>query len=500
MAAWTIPLLSGVGVLLALEVAYLLLRRFLPGLRLRGAYHLWAVSLAALVVVTRIGFDHAAMAWKIIAGSALVLSAWVAFGLLNAAVIKRPWRPEAPLMPKLARDIVRMGLLVGVGLLAAKAIFQVELGAIVVSSTVLSAIIGLALQDVLKNVFAGVALDVEKSFSRGDWLLIDGKTHARVVDMSWRATRLRTRQGVDIFEPNAQISNVRLVNYGSGERPVAVEFRIGLSYDAPPNDVKRALTAAARSVTGTLEQPPAGVLLDSFADHAIIYSLWVWTHRVADLGRFRDAVNTRIWYELKRRTLDVPFPIRTVHLHSAESLEGAARDAGRQRATRRLSQLELFRALDPEVMQTLVDGAALRHYDDGEILVREGEPGESLLVIDAGSTIVSKASAGPDGAEVDVGQLGAGNFFGEQSLLTGEPRSATVRADGGCVVLEISKAQLAEILTADPTIAETLSHALAERQQLTAASLASHDERRRTAPPASEASILARIRTFFSLR
>ncbi|MGH9382480.1 MAG: cyclic nucleotide-binding domain-containing protein [Thermoanaerobaculia bacterium] len=501
LTAWTIPLLYGMGTLVALEAAYLVLRRVLPGFRLRLIYQLWAVGVAVLAALTVAHVDRQIGGWKAAAATTAVLSAWVAFALVNAAVIKRPWRPDAPFLPKLARDVLRMGVLIAVGLLAAKTILGVELGAILVSSTVLSAVAGLALQDVLKNVFAGLALDVEKPFARGDWLMLDGQTAVQVVDMSWRTTRLRTKEGVDIYEPNARISNDRLLNYGSGQRPIALAFRVGLPYGAPPADVKQAIRAAAHSVPGTLAEPPVAVFLESFADHAITYYVRVWTRSVADIGRFRDAINSRIWYELKRRDLSIPFPVRTVHLHSAPAMENAARRDEHARAVARLSRLELFRELDPDAVRTLAEGATRRHYDDGEVLVREGDAGESLLVIDAGSAVASKSTEGGGGVEIDVGRLDEGDFLGEQSLLTGEPRNATVRADGGCVVLEIAKPQLAEILTADPKIAEVLSHVLVTRQELTDASLASHQEQQRSrSQVASEASILARMRAFFGLR
>lgn len=501
LTAWMMPLLYALGALAALEILHPLLRRFLPGFRLRFIYHLWALGIAALVALVTAGVGHGTTGWKAVAATTAVLSAWVAFWLINAAVIKRPWRPNAPFLPKLARDVLRMGLLIAAGLWAAKTIFEVELGAILVSSTVLSAVAGLALQDVLKNVFAGLALDIEKPFTRGDWLMLDGTTPVQVVDMSWRTTRLRTQEGVNIYEPNARISNDRLLNYGSGVRPVALAFRIGLPYGAPPAKVKQALRAAAHSVPATLAEPPVDVFLEGFADHSISYYMRVWTHSVSGIGRFRNAINSRIWYELKRRDLNIPFPIRTVHLHSASTMEEEARGDEHARAVARLSQLELFRDLDSDVVQTLAEGATRLYYDDGEILVREGDQGESLLVIDVGAAVVSKSTGGADGAGIDVGRLGEGDFLGEQSLLTGEPRNATVRAEGGCEVLQIAKPQVAEVLAADPNIAQVLSRALATRAELNAALLASHQEQQRlTARPASEASILARIRTFFGLR
>ncbi len=111
------------------------------------------------------------------AASAVVLSTLVLFGLVDTLILQRPWNPDrGPIMPKLARDVVRLGLLMAVGLYAATVILNQPVGALLVSSTVVSAVIGLALQDTLKNVFSGMALDLEKPFKPGDWLQIDGQT------------------------------------------------------------------------------------------------------------------------------------------------------------------------------------------------------------------------------------------------------------------------------------------------------------------------------------
>lgn len=116
LTAWMIPLLYALGTLAALEILHPLLRHFLPGFRLRFLYHLWVLSIAALVALVTVGVGHQTAGWKAVAAATAVLSAWVAFGLINAAVIKRPWRPNAPFLPKLARDVLRMGLLIAAGL------------------------------------------------------------------------------------------------------------------------------------------------------------------------------------------------------------------------------------------------------------------------------------------------------------------------------------------------------------------------------------------------
>ena len=497
---WPEALGIAAGLIVALEVLYLVFRKRVPGFRLRLLYHVWVINLVGLLVLGQLGEEYQRFP-QVAAASAVLLSTLVLFALLDALILQRPWNSEAgPIVPKLARDVLRLVLLLAVGLYAATVILNQPIGALLVSSTVLSAVIGLALQDTLKNIFSGMALDLEKPFKPGDWLMIDSQTRARVIDMSWRSTHLRTQEGLDIYEPNANLSVSRVVNYGSGEQPIAVEIRVGLPYGVPPAEIKEALTEAANSAPGTVDRPPVRVMLENFDDHAITYFMRVWTRRVANLTRFRDGVNSRIWYQLKRRNIEIPFPIRTIHMHEAPDMEMHRRSKAERKATELFSQVDIFQGLGQEIVGLLAAAAQRRLFDGGEILVNEGDDGDSLFVIERGSVRVTKADREQDGKSVDLAVLEEGAFFGEMSLLTGEPRSATVLAGEHCGVLMLGKKALASTLEADPHIAEELSRALAFRRQDTSETL--EDRRGRAAAEArieDEQTFLRRIRTFFSL-
>ncbi len=488
------------GALVLLEGGYLLLRKRFPGFRPRLTYHLWALALATVAALMTVGFELGPGV-RLVLAAAVVLSAVVLFALVDALVLQRPWNAElGPSLPKLARDVLGLVVIVAAALWAAAAILGQALGPLLVSSTVISAVIGLALQDTLKNIFSGMALDLEKPFQPGDWLLIDGQLRAQVVEMSWRSTHLRTREGLDVYEPNANLSVSRLVNYGSGARAVGIELRIGLPYGAPPAEVKEVLRQAAQSAPGVVSRPPTRVFVESFGDHAITYFLRVWTKRVGNLARFRDGVNSRIWYQLKRQGIEIPFPIRTIHMHEAPDMERHRGEKALAKATELFSAVDLFRDLDPQIVRRLAAASQRRLFDAGETLVEENAAGRSLFVLERGSVRVLKADPALGGKQVELAVLGEGAFFGEMSLLTGEPRSATVVAREHCGVLELGKDAMAATLEEDPRIAEFLSQALARRQQETAAALEGERGRAASAAvPADPRTFLRRIRTFFSL-
>jgi small-conductance mechanosensitive channel/CRP-like cAMP-binding protein len=488
----------GLGVLVALELVYVLLRRskwVRPGV----FYQLWALSSAALVALVTAGLRQG-IAWKVTASACALLSCVVVYALVDSLLFQRPWSPaRGPIMPKLARDVIRVLLLAATGGLVATMILDQPLPAVLVSSTVLSAVVGLALQDILKNVFAGVGLELEQPFERGDWLLIDGQT-VQVIDSSWRSVRMRTRDGVDLWEPNSTLSTSRLLNYGGGQRAVGFNFFVHVVYDAPPFRVKGALVAAGRSTPGVVDSPAPEAFLNAFDDSGISYRLRVWTRNLADGNRFLDAVNSRIWYELHRQGIGMAYPTRTVLLRHAEREERQRINERQQVAVELISQLDFLQDLEGDAIVQLASAARHHHYGNGEMLVREGDMGDSLFVVEHGRVRVTKSGADLDTGVIVLAMLGEGDYFGEMSLLTGAPRSATVTSDGGCEVLVVSKDAFAPVLEKDPQLAELLSRAVAARQAQTAATLEDRRDRARAHEDVRpEASLLSRIRAFFKL-
>ena len=500
---WLPALAFALGAILALEVPMLLFGRELRARWLRAAFHLWALVVGGLVFLLESELLLAwPRLWQGLGVAALTLGALVGYHLLVRFLLRRPPAPGAPPpAPKLVRDVVGWLLVLGAFLAGLAAFGVTQLTALVVSSTVISAVVGLALQDVLKNLIAAMALQSERAFASGDWLLVDGRP-ARVVDMSWRITHLRDSEGHDLFEPNAALVTQRLVNLGAGDRPVGWSVRVGLPYAAPPQQVKAALLAAARGAPGVVEDPAPRAFLETYGDSAIQYRLRVWTRGVDHLLRLADGVNTRVWYQLQREGLAIPFPVRTVELHDMGREQPRRDEEERARRLARLAGVELFAALAPEHRERLAAAARRLHYDDGERLVEEGEAGDSLVVIDRGRVRISKRAVDPgSGSGVLLATLGEGAFFGEMSLLTGEPRSATAVSLGGCEVLLLDREAVAPLLAADPAVAETLSRVLAERVAATAVRLESRRERAAAALPegTDSGSLLRRIRSLFGL-
>jgi len=144
--------------------------------------------------------------------------------------------------------------------------------------------------------------------------------------------------------------------------------------------------------------------------------------------------------------------------------------------------------------ETLVEGAKHRRFTEGETIVQEADATSSMFLIAEGRVGVSVR--GDVGASQGIAVLEPGASFGEISVLTGEPRLATVRAVSEAVLIEIDKATLAPVLEANPSLVEKLDAVILERRRHTAHRL--DNARPETAEEEPE-SLRSRIARFFGL-
>ncbi len=430
------------------------------------AFHLFsalvAFRLGAPVYFSDLAAQQMTFWWKGLESIAILTGAIVIVQFITYILydIYLPSRQKVK-VPHLLHDITTAIILVGALSVILKTEFNLSLPTILTTSTILAAIIGLALQELLSNLISGMTLQVEKPFKAGDWVSIDGQD-GEVIGMSWRATRILTMEGSTVVIPNGTISKGRIINYDYPTRAHAQLVTVGIDYGASPNHVKACLSGAADQAAGVLRIPAPQARVTQFGESAITYELKYWIDNHALHRLIRDRVLTAFWYALRRENISVPYPIRTVQYQ--RSSPGAALASKRQeQASDVLSKVNLFASLPPDQLARLSEKAGLLVYGDGETVVREGESGQSLYVIKEGHADVEILVDGV-AHKMDV-FFGPGNHFGEMSLLTGEPRSATIRARGDLELLCIEKADIAPILESHPALFKELSIVLAQRKQ-----------------------------------
>ncbi len=362
--------------------------------------------------------------------------------------------------PALLRQIV--GLLVFgfcVALLIKLILPDVSLGAVLTTSAIITAVIGLALQDTLGNLFAGLALHLEKTVQVGD-MIRRGPTHGTVEELSWRAIKLRTMEGNLLLIPNSVAGREPLEIFPRPGRPIARVLHVGLEYDAPPEEVRSVLKAAVSGIEGLARSREPVVYLKSFDASAVTYEVRYWLDDYATHLEVDSEVRERAWYALDRAGLRIAYPVVRQHLYRAGPLEVPSR---RPAIAEVISRAALFAPLSEEQRGRLVEGARERRYAPDEVVVEEGDRGSSMFLIEKGKVGVSIRGASGGRRELTVLDVGAA--FGEISLLTGEPRTATVRAVDEATLVEIEKESLAPILREHPALVSLLEATMEERRR-----------------------------------
>jgi small-conductance mechanosensitive channel/CRP-like cAMP-binding protein len=405
------------------------------------------------------------------------------FGIINALVVLAINSFRHDRMTEQFPNIVQDTIVIGIFALAAILFMQDKIFA---TTAVGAVVIGFALQDTLGNLFAGLAIQIEKPFRVGHWVTIAG-TDGAVTEVTWRATKLRTKAGNLMIVPNSVVAKETITNYSEPTQETRLDVEVGASYDATPNEVKTVIREALRDEPLIVRNREPDVLLIDFAASAITYRVRVWTTDFSADMIVRDRVRSLIYYAFRRHGINIPYPIQ-VQLSDLP----AAFDGTSIVGPDVLDAVSIFAALNADQRGRLLQGTRALVFGAGESIVREGARGSSMFLLLRGDAIVTLARTSGE-----VARLRDGDFFGEMSLLTGEPRTATVTAATDCRVLEVGVEAFRRAAVADPGIIELVTAAVATRRS----ELDLHRATRSAAAAPQEApqTFLVRVKDFLKL-
>ncbi len=403
-------------------------------------------------------------------------------------------------LPKLIRNILHFMLLLGAVLLVAKTVLGRDISTALASTALLTAVVGFALQSVLSNVLAGMSLDIVRFTAPGDWVAV-GDLEGEVLETNWRETRLRTVGGHMLVVPNSKFADSIIHNMTQPTSLRRIRISVGASYSDAPAEVMAALETAALSIPEVVRDPKPTAVLTEYKDFGINYDLRFWTTRYFDRSRIISDVQSRIWYEFKRHGIEIPFPMSDQLLNDFMEVVYTQRtlppeDKKVDRTVADLMQSDFCRKLlcDAEGQPLITDSElrtmahSLRRlkYTNGEIFFRQGDAGESAYILISG-TIQGEVAYQADVAPHTF-DLAGGALFGEMSLMTGLPRTATLKAANEVEVLEISHAAFVQILGFRPEIPAKLAELVAQR----AAQNATMYEKLKAIPKADLSTLLQR--------
>jgi small-conductance mechanosensitive channel len=346
-------------------------------------------------------------------------------------------------------DLLKFALLVIIIMGATKAFFNITFSSLLTSSAILTAVVGLSMQDSIGSLISGILIQLEKPFEPGDWIRF-GAMNGKVISVSWRYTEIETIEQDYIFIPNNQISKETLYNYSRPIPQVRGEINIQLPLKIPPVRVKQILANVLEKASLVVSHPRPLIRIDQIRENLIEYVVLFYTRSYEDIRAARDELYASVWYELKMEGVELPYPVREVTISKKRDY------VHDEKLIQMLKGIPMFGGLSDRNLALLVDISNIIEYGPQSRIVSEGATDSTFFVILEGKVSVRK------GTQI-IAELGFGEFFGEMALLTGEPRKADIISLENTRCLELDRQGFKRILENNKHIIDNIKESLRER-------------------------------------
>lgn len=400
-------------------------------------------------------------------------------------------------LPKIIHDILQALAFVVVVMITLRAA-GVEPGSLLTTSALLTAVVGLSLQETLGNLVSGLSIQVQRPFEIGDWIQMDPdpRNIGRVLEINWRATKVLTNEQIEVIIPNGALAKVSIRNFTQPSTTSRRTVEVQAAADTPPRKVEEALLDAIEAVPGVLGTPEAFVMLLRYADSGIVYHLCYFIDDFARRERIDSAVRERIWYAFRRRGISIPFPVQSVQLHDVATRQREVADDERAARLKSMRQVDFLATLPGPLLERFATLSRTYLYAPGEVVFRQGESGRELFIVKSGEVAVVVGREG--GSTAEVGRLRRDACFGELAVMTGEARSATVVATVDTVLVAIDRDTVHDLIADAPKVAEKLTEVLVARQALLEENLSQRQARAEEDTDRKSVALLKKLRDFFA--
>ncbi len=418
--------------------------------------------------------------------------------LLHLAVERFLWTPveerTGRAIPRIGRRFVSFSIYMLTALAIVAFVYDQKLTSLLATSGVIAMIIGLAIQINISNIFSGMAINIEHPFRVGDWVQIGTFEEGKVVDITWRTTRIITRMGCILSIPNSMAAESTIHNYDYPDDTFWLRFIVHVHPSHHPDRVRKIIRDAVLSTEVVLKTPEPFIIFRGLSDWAADYLVYFVVRDYAWRLLHEEAVWLRIWIHLNRAGIAPAIQRQEIHLFKG------VKERGEEAATKPITLLQevtLFRPFSDKAKNYLSECMHKHRFGEGDIIVRQGDAGNSLFIIVEG--VVGVRVQSPEGESIEVARLGAGEFFGEMALLTGEDRAATIIALTGTYLFEITKEDIKPLLENEPDVRALVTKVLTQRQMMTQSQMHTehHDN---VEEEAAYRKLLDRIENFFGLR
>ncbi len=339
-------------------------------------------------------------------------------------------------------------------------IFDKPITSILVSTGVFATIIGFAMKDFLADIINGISLSIERPYSIGDWIELENGTYlGKVIDIKWRTTRLLSRNNSMIVVPNNRCGNMIVHNHSRPDKIYSCNYLISINSTLPPDLVKRQLILGMQDAKNIVRDPAPRAYLADATSEPFRYNIRVWWKNYEFSYFGRDNLFINVSKSLSK------VGISQTAVDWQVSKRGVMDEIQIENVTKydQVQKVDIFNDFSENEINLLLSNSITAEYEPNQNIVKQGDEGSSLFVILSGN---ARVILNKEGKDIKLGLLSNGDAFGEFSLLTGDKRSATVKAINHLECIKIPKDALKSIIDKNSNIIDSLASIMAERQKL----------------------------------
>jgi small-conductance mechanosensitive channel len=207
-----------------------------------------------------------------------------------------------------------------IGLLLAMRAVGLDLRVLMVLAGAIGIGIGLGLQNMAANLFSSFSLVFGRRIKKGDWIQVED-TLGSVKEVGLAATRVWTRDNVELIIPNSDLTSKTIINYSLSDPMIRIHVPAGVSYRSSPEEVTRILLSAAAGNPSVSKERESAVWFTEYGESSLNFELLVWIDvRKVSEKQVRSDLYHVIFEAFDKAGIEIPFPQRDIHIRSASSL------------------------------------------------------------------------------------------------------------------------------------------------------------------------------------
>jgi small-conductance mechanosensitive channel len=381
--------------------------------------------------------------------------AWFLARIVELWILSRSKEGLATALPGLQRSLLYALALV-LGLFAFLTIGGHSITGVFISTGAVAAIVAFAMQRTLGDLFSGIALSIERPFRIGDWIVLSDEAEGQVIDINWRATRLREWDNATFVIPNGELARQGFKNLHGSDHLFAPWYEIKIPAEVDPRFAKALLLEAVLRCDKVLKHPLPVVRLMDASTVPYTYMIWVHFPNYPAMFAGREELHREVHYVLSRAGVQTAPDIHEIHARKAEipRVEPPT-------TLLALKGLDVASSLTEEELEKIASMSQHFIFDAGTVLLHEGATANAFDVIING--IVESSITLPNGSRKSIERLSPGQYFGITSMITTVPSVLQFTALTDVSLIRIDTACLRSVLADRPDLSEDFAKIVKQR-------------------------------------